>query len=198
MYVRIMSEVQRVVAGLRAAVDAVLACGLDRSTAGEVVELLDELEAAGCRLPAAQHRALARLQVETSAVQMGAKNWKDVLAIRYRISGPAAQHRALARLQVETSAVQMGAKNWKDVLAIRYRISGSEANRRLSEAALLAPRQSMTGEPLPPVLPATAAAQAQGRITPEHVEVIRKVVDKLCRRPPPRKRRGASRPNMWR
>ncbi|KMO81890.1 hypothetical protein MOBUDSM44075_00012 [Mycolicibacterium obuense] len=29
------------------------------------------------------------------------------------------------------------------------------------------------------MLPATAAAQAQGRITPEHVEVIRKVVDKL-------------------
>ncbi|OKH62597.1 hypothetical protein EB72_13135, partial [Mycobacterium sp. SWH-M1] len=63
--------------------------------------------------------------------------------------------------------------------AIRYRISGSEANRRLSEAALLAPRQSMTGEPLPPVLEATAAAQAQGRITPEHVEVIRKAVDDL-------------------
>ncbi|WP_236728356.1 HNH endonuclease signature motif containing protein [Mycolicibacterium obuense] len=137
-----MSEVQRVVAGLRAAVDAVLSCSLDRSTAAEVVELLDELENAGCRLPAAQHRALARLQVETSAVQMGAKNWKDVLAIRYRISG-------------------------------------SEANRRLSEAALLAPRQSMAGEPLPPVLPATAAAQAQGRITPEHVDVIRKAVDDL-------------------
>ncbi|WP_111510064.1 HNH endonuclease signature motif containing protein [Mycobacterium kyogaense] len=142
MYVRTMVEVQQAVAGLRAAVDAVLACRLDRSTAAEVVELLDELENAGCRLPAAWHRALARLQVETSAVQMGAKNWKDVLAIRYRISG-------------------------------------SEANRRLTEAALLAPRQSMTGAPLPPTLPATAEAQAEGRITPEHVDVIRKEVDKL-------------------
>ena len=74
MYVRSMSEVQQAVAGLRAAVDAVLSCSLDRSTAAEVVELLDELENAGCRLPAARHRALARLQVETSAVQMGAKN----------------------------------------------------------------------------------------------------------------------------
>ena len=141
MYVRIV-EVREAVTALRDAVDAVLSCGLDRSTAAEVVELLDEVEAAGCRLPSARHRALARLQVETSAVQMGAKNWKDVLAIRYRISG-------------------------------------SEANRRLTEAALLAPRQSMTGEPLPPALPATAAAQADGKITPEHVEVIRKAVKKL-------------------
>ena len=142
MYVRIMVEVREAVAALRAGVDAVLSCGLDRSTASEVVELLDELELAGCRLPAAWHRALARLQVETTPQAMGAKNWKDVLAIRYRISGP-------------------------------------EANRRLTEAALLAPRQSMTGAPLPPVLEATAAAQADGRITPEHVEVIRKAVNKL-------------------
>ncbi|MHA0285150.1 HNH endonuclease signature motif containing protein [Mycobacterium sp. C3-094] len=142
MYVRGMSEAREAVAGLRAAVDAVLAADLDLSTAAEVVELLDELQTASCRLPAAGHRALARLQVETTPQKMGAKNWKDVLAIRYRISG-------------------------------------SEAHRRLTEAALLAPRQSMTGEPLPPALPATATAQAEGRITPEHVEVIRKVFDKL-------------------
>src|SRR5690349_14316837 len=137
-----MVEAREAVAALRAGVDAVLAADLDLSTAAEVVELLDELESAGCRLPAARNRGLARLQVETTPQQMGAKNWKDVLAIRYRISGP-------------------------------------EANRRLTEAALLAPRQSMTGAPLPPVLEATAAAQAEGRITPEHVEVIRKAVKKL-------------------
>lgn len=110
MYVRIMVEVREAVTALHAAVDAVLSADLDLSTASEVVELLDELESAGCRLPAARHRALARLQVETTPQAMGAKNWKDVLAIRYRISGP-------------------------------------EANRRLTEAALLAPRQSMTGAP---------------------------------------------------
>ena len=137
-----MVEVREAVAALRAGVDAVLAAALDLSSAAEIVALLDELELAGCRLPAAWHRALARLQVETTPQAMGAKNWKDVLAIRYRISSP-------------------------------------EANRRLTEAALLAPRQSMTGAPLPPVLEATAAAQADGRITPEHVEVIRKAVNKL-------------------
>src|SRR6185312_17468902 len=92
---------------------------------------------------------------------------------------PALRHRLLARLQVETTAQQMGAKNWKDVLAIRWRISTAEAHRRLTDAALLAPRQQVTGPALPPVLPAVAVAQEKGLINAEHVEVIRKAVDKL-------------------
>ncbi len=39
--------------------------------------------------------------------------------------------------------------------------------------------ERLTGEPLPPVLACTAAAQARGQITPEHVEVIRKSITKL-------------------
>ena len=74
---------------------------------------------------------------------------------------------------------QMGAKNWKDVLAIRWRISTAEAHRRLSDAALLAPRQPVTGPPLSPVLHATSVAQSRGLINAEHVEVIRKSVAKL-------------------
>ena len=85
----------------------------------------------------------------------------------------------LARLQVDTTAQEMGAKSWKDVLAIRWRISTTEANRRLTEAALLAPRRALTGASLPPVLPAIAAAQVHGLINGEHVEVIRKAIDKL-------------------
>ena len=73
----------------------------------------------------------------------------------------------------------MGAKSWKDVLAIRWRISTGEAHRRLTEAGLLGPRRTLTGEPLEPVLACTAAAAARGQITPEHVEVIRKSITKL-------------------
>ena len=65
------------------------------------------------------------------------------------------------------------------MLRIRWRISSGEANRRLTEAALLGPRRTLTGEPLEPVLAATAAAQAAGAITAEHVEVIRKAITKL-------------------
>ncbi|MCZ0732599.1 DUF222 domain-containing protein, partial [Mycolicibacterium iranicum] len=66
---------------------------------------------------------------------------------------------------------QLGAKSWKEVLSVRWRISTSEAHRRLTEASWVAPRQPITGPALPPVLPATARAQAQGLINAEHVSV---------------------------
>ncbi|MBI5337473.1 MAG: DUF222 domain-containing protein [Mycolicibacterium rufum] len=144
MYVRIMStgDLRAAVAAVVAAVDELAGCESDLATRAELVDVLDELETVWCRLPALRHRLLARLQVETTPQQMGAKNWKDVLAIRWRIST-------------------------------------SEAHRRLTDAALLAPRQPVTGPPLPPVLHATAVAQELGLINAEHVEVIRKSVDKL-------------------
>ena len=65
----------------------------------------------------------------------------------------------------------MGAKSWNEVLRIRWRLSTGEASRRLHEAADLAARTSLTGQPLAPLLPAVAAAQSAGLITGEHVGV---------------------------
>jgi hypothetical protein len=92
---------------------------------------------------------------------------------------PTQSHRILARLQAEHTPRELGAKSWKDVLTTRWRISSSEANRRLTEAALLGPRRTLIGLPLAPLLPATAAGQAQGLITGEHVEVIRKAIARI-------------------
>ncbi|WP_141209850.1 DUF222 domain-containing protein, partial [Mycobacterium neumannii] len=144
MYVRSMSgdDLQAAVTTLRAAFEDAAACDVDLLTRQDLVMALDELEALGCQLPAMRHRLLARLQVEATPQQMGAKSWKEVLTVRWRIST-------------------------------------TEANRRLTEAALLAPRQGLTGPSLPPVLPATAVAQAHGLINGEHVDVIRKAVDRL-------------------
>ena len=128
--------------GVRAAFDGLAGCDLDLLTRGELVEVLDELETVGCGLPAVRHRVLARLQVEATPQQMGAKSWKEVLSVRWRISR-------------------------------------GEAGRRLAQAAVLAPRRAVTGPALPPVLAATAVAQAQGLINAEHVEVICKAVDRL-------------------
>ena len=86
---------------------------------------------------------------------------------------PALEHRVLARLQREASPIALGAKSLKAVLVERLRISGKDATRRLSEAKELGPRTAFSGEPLSPLLAATAAAQAAGRISPEHVAVIR-------------------------
>jgi hypothetical protein len=55
--------------------------------------VLDDLETLGCQLPAQSHRLLARLQSETTAKELGAKSWKDVLAIRWRISPTEASRR---------------------------------------------------------------------------------------------------------
>ena len=92
---------------------------------------------------------------------------------------PSQSHRLVARLQAETTPKQLGAKSWNEVLRIRWRLSAVEAARRLGEAAELGPRRSLTGEPLAPVLPAVAAAQAGGLITAEHVTVIRRAVKDL-------------------
>ena len=74
---------------------------------------------------------------------------------------------------------EMGAKSWNQVLRIRWRLSTGEASRRLHEAADLAARTSLTGQPLAPLLPAVAAAQSAGLITGEHVGVIRDALKRL-------------------
>ena len=92
---------------------------------------------------------------------------------------PTQRHRLLARLQTETTPKAMGAKSWNEVLRVRWRLSTAEASRRLHEAADLAPRTSLTGQPLAPQLPAVAAAQAAGALTSEHVAVIRDAIGRL-------------------
>ncbi len=92
---------------------------------------------------------------------------------------PTQSHRLLTRLQAETTPAQMGAKSWNEVLRIRWRLSTAEASRRLHEAADLAARTSLVGQPSAPLLPAVAAAQAAGVITGEHVATIRDAIKAL-------------------
>ncbi len=58
-------------------------------------------------------------------------------------------------------------------------ISRHEASRRIKEAADLGQRHGLTGEPLPPVLAATAAAQRAGDLGAGQVAVIRKFYHQL-------------------
>ncbi|MFI5510160.1 DUF222 domain-containing protein [Mycobacterium sp. NPDC051804] len=138
MYVRMVlaTPVQVAMTALRSAHESLAACDLEILTHRELLDVLDGLETLSCQLPS---------------------QWR----------------RALVRLQAETTPKAMGAKSWKDVLKIRWRISAGEAGRRVSEAEVLGPRRTLAGEPLAPVLAATAAAQAAGRITGEHVDRIR-------------------------
>ncbi|MCW1958584.1 MAG: 13E12 repeat family protein, partial [Mycobacterium sp.] len=98
---------------------------------------------------------------------------------KHRRRQPARENALLVHLQRQCDAKQMGAKSWRAVLSQRLGISGAEAGRRLAEAAQLGPRRAVTGEPLEPQLPGTAAAQARGEIGTEHVTVIRDFMDHL-------------------
>jgi hypothetical protein len=85
---------------------------------------------------------------------------------------PVAGHALINQLSRQASETELGGK-LAHALANRLRISRAEAGRRIHEADDLGPRQSVTGEPLPPRLAATAAAQRDGRIGCAHVAVIR-------------------------
>ncbi|SDE61109.1 HNH endonuclease signature motif containing protein [Auraticoccus monumenti] len=57
-------------------------------------------------------------------------------------------------------------------LASLLRLSPAEAARRARAAEASAPRTTMSGEPLPPVRPVLAAAQAEGEVSAEHTDII--------------------------
>lgn len=90
--------------------------------------------------------------------------------LRRRLS--AVEHPLVNQLGEQASQTELGGK-LSFALAARLLITRAEANRRIGEAADLGPRRAMTGEPLPPLLPATAAAQRAGQIGAGHVAVIR-------------------------
>ncbi|OCB27626.1 hypothetical protein A5674_01080 [Mycobacterium malmoense] len=87
-------------------------------------------------------------------------------------------HQLINELGEQADSAELGGRlSW--ALADRLHISRGEASRRVAEAAELGPRRALSGEPLPPVLPATAAAQRAGAIGSEHVAVIRRLFRQL-------------------
>ncbi len=91
---------------------------------------------------------------------------------------PVPGHALINQLSRQASETELGGK-LGHALANRLRITRGEAGRRIREAEDLGPRRSITGEPLPPRLEATAAAQRAGEIGAGHVGVIRKFMEHL-------------------
>ncbi len=124
---------------------------------------LDDLEAAFDKLASLSFDALTPRELLAVVAR------REELARRT----PAVDYRLLQRLCTQASPAELGGTTMAGVLASRLRISRSEAHRRLDQAADLGPRTTLTGQPLEPRLPATAAAQARGQIGAEHVRIIR-------------------------
>jgi Domain of unknown function (DUF222) len=91
---------------------------------------------------------------------------------------PAVEHKLINQLAAQADPTELGGK-LAPVLADRLRISRAEASRRVHEAADLGERRALNGEPLAPVLPATAEAQRNGDLGPGHVAVIRSFFHRL-------------------
>jgi uncharacterized protein DUF222 len=85
---------------------------------------------------------------------------------------PAVEHPLINQLGRQADATELGGK-LPAALANRLLISRGEACRRIQEAAELGERKAITGEPLAPMLPATAQAQRNGELGAGHVAVIR-------------------------
>jgi uncharacterized protein DUF222 len=119
------------------------------------------------------------VQAELAELSFAALTPTEVLDIKGRLEcgyrrQAAVDHRLTRELTSQASPIDLGGKSWGDVLSTRLRISKNEARQRLQEAEDLAPRTTLSGEPLVPRLPHTAAAQARGDIGAEHVRIIRK------------------------
>ena len=93
----------------------------------------------------------------------------ELEARRLRVPG----HALINQLAEQAPPEELGGR-LSQALADRLRITPGEAGRRVAEAADLGPRRAITGEPLPPQLTATAAAQRDGEIGTGHVKVIRR------------------------
>jgi hypothetical protein len=67
----------------------------------------------------------------------------------------------------------------RSVLWARLRITPNEITRRCTLAVRIRPRRSLTGPPLPPQLPALAAAVAAGSVGEDHIRAVCRAIDVL-------------------
>ena len=84
---------------------------------------------------------------------------------------PVVEHQAINKIAAQATPEQIGG-SLKKTLAARLRIRPGEARRRIADAEMLGARTALTGEQLPPLWSATAAAQRAGEINTAHVAEI--------------------------
>jgi hypothetical protein len=85
----------------------------------------------------------------------------------------------VAEIERQCTAYEYGRGTTAGLLTHVLRISPGEAKQRVARARDVGPRHGLTGEPLAPILPATAEAVGAGDIGPGHVAVIADALDAL-------------------
>ena len=92
---------------------------------------------------------------------------------------PAADHALIGELDARAVAGELACASTAALLMRLLRLAPGEARARVRAAGDLGARRTLTGDLLPPVLPAVAAAQAEGAISDRHAAVIRHTVHAL-------------------
>ena len=92
---------------------------------------------------------------------------------------PVADYALIGELDARAVAGELACASTAALLMQLLRITPGEAKARVRAAGDLGARRTLTGDLLPPVLPAVAAAQAEGAISDRHAAVIRHTVHAL-------------------
>jgi hypothetical protein len=137
------------------------------SMPADLAAALNELHAATAKVAGLNFGALAPAVRLRALEQMETSRRRQV----------AVSHDVIAGLADEDPA-DIGGPVHK-VVADWLRISYAEACRRLRDAKQLSPRLTLTGQELPPELPATAGAWREGMLDGQHVRVIQTFVRDL-------------------
>ncbi|MET1007010.1 MAG: DUF222 domain-containing protein, partial [Propionibacteriaceae bacterium] len=90
-------------------------------------------------------------------------------------------HATIADAERRDLAGVLGQPSMRQVLVQALRLSLGEASRRVAAAHACGPRVSMLGEELEPVRPVLAAAQRDGAVSPEQVQIITQALGKVDR-----------------
>jgi hypothetical protein len=133
------------------------------------------------------HEAIAQLRSVVDvlqALELTASTDEEVLEVLRELEAQkrrlaAVDHRLIAEAEQRRLAAPRGCASTGALLRQLLRIEPAEASARVRAAAELGPRRALTGEPLPAIFPATAAACAAGLISPRHAATITQTIDKL-------------------
>ena len=89
------------------------------------------------------------------------------------------QHRVVAEIDSRGIAFDRGSPSVPHFLRTLVAITPPDAKRRYAAAMALAPRRTLSGEPLPPIYARTAAAHASGAISADHARLIVATIERL-------------------
>jgi hypothetical protein len=92
---------------------------------------------------------------------------------------PTIRHAAIAELEGRHIAAEKKIGSTAALLVELLRLNPGEARRRVRDAVDFGPRPGLTGEPLEPLLPATAHALAAGDVSIEHARTVSRLFDRL-------------------